>query len=287
MKSTSLPGFSWWLESMKRMSPGPKRRKGGDALDGRAHPFDGQGFDRRSRLRVDRRDARIELAVGDGARHEARRVAAANLDDAPRPCRAHHRVGGSGVEARKPVLVPARGGRGLRRQSLPDRLRTPQSRLRTRPSLATTDPGICRSTSSAMPSSMSSSCSGSWWNTHRRFAPASRHRRTPLPRRVSPPGVGLVLGIGVHAVVDHEIGARDQFEDVAVRRAGNMLGVGEVAQRAAGVIDAIAGRAVRMVERGGAHGDVRRRLERLAGPELAVLHACGIPAAAPEKAATS
>ena len=110
-KSTSLPGFSWWLESMKRMSPGPSAGKAATRWTGvRTHSM--RGFDRRSRLRVDRRDARIELAVGDGARHEARRVAAANLDDAPRPCRAHHRVGGSGVEARKPVLVPARG-RGL------------------------------------------------------------------------------------------------------------------------------------------------------------------------------
>src|SRR5688500_16122812 len=57
-----------------------------------------------------------------------------------------------------------------------------------------------------------------------------------LPRRVSPAGVGLVLGVGVHTVVNHVVGARDQFQDIAVERAGHMLRIGEVAHRAASII---------------------------------------------------
>src|SRR5262245_6283838 len=94
-----------------------------------------------------------------------------------------------------------------------------------------------------------------------------------LPGRMPPADVGLVLGVGVHAVVDHQIGAGDQLEDVAVGRAGHVLGVGEVAERAPAMLDAVAGRAVGMVEHRGAHRDVRRRAQRLARLELAVLHA--------------
>src|SRR6185503_10866030 len=40
-----------------------------------------------------------------------------------------------------------------------------------------------------------------------------------LPGRMAPADVGVVLGVGIHAVVDHEVRTRDQAEDVAVGRA--------------------------------------------------------------------
>ena len=112
--STSLPGLSWWLESMNRMSPSPSGGNGRDALNRGCEPFDGQASQTCARLRIDGGDARVEPAVGDRAGEEARRVAGADLDDAPRAQAAHHGVGGGGVEARKPVLVPARRGRRRR-----------------------------------------------------------------------------------------------------------------------------------------------------------------------------
>src|SRR5687767_7189710 len=39
-----------------------------------------------------------------------------------------------------------------------------------------------------------------------------------LPGRMSPADIGVVLGVGVHAVVDHQVGAGDQLEDAAVGR---------------------------------------------------------------------
>jgi hypothetical protein len=77
-------------------------------FDVRLQPFHLQAADRGARPRIDRGDFRVEAAVGHRAGEEARRMPGAHLDDAPRARAAHHRVGGCGVEARKPVLVPAR-----------------------------------------------------------------------------------------------------------------------------------------------------------------------------------
>jgi hypothetical protein len=92
-----------------------------------------------------------------------------------------------------------------------------------------------------------------------------------LPGRVAPGLVAGVFLVGVHRVVDHEVGAGDEPEHVAVGLARHVLGVGEVAQRLAGELDAVAGGAVGMVERRGLHLDARRRTQRLAAREVAVL----------------
>jgi len=94
-----------------------------------------------------------------------------------------------------------------------------------------------------------------------------------LPGRVAPGLEARVFLVGVHAVVDHQVGALDEPEHVAVGLAGHVLGVGEVAKRLAAELDAIAGRAVGMVERRGLQLDARPRAQRLAAREVAVLHA--------------
>ena len=92
-----------------------------------------------------------------------------------------------------------------------------------------------------------------------------------LPGRMAPADVAPVLVVGVHAVVHHEVGARDEAEHVAIHAARHVLSIGDVAERASVVLDAIAGRAVGMIERRGAHGDALARVERFAGVEVAVL----------------
>ena len=54
-------------------------------------------------------------AVAGGARHEAGRMAGADLDDPGRLRLAHEDIERGGVEAGKPVLLPARLGRRRRR----------------------------------------------------------------------------------------------------------------------------------------------------------------------------
>src|SRR5207237_3256566 len=91
-----------------------------------------------------------------------------------------------------------------------------------------------------------------------------------LPGGMPPADVAAVLVVGVHAVVDDEVRAGDQAEDVAIEAAGHVLGIGDVAQRAAVVLDAIAGGAVGMIERRGTHAYAFHRGERIAGVEVAV-----------------
>ncbi len=82
---------------------------------------------RGARRRVDASDLRIETAVGNRPRHEARRMARAHLDDPTRLELADERVGGGGIEAWKPVLVEPRPSPGfkdapkVRRSILDDR----------------------------------------------------------------------------------------------------------------------------------------------------------------------
>src|SRR5688572_10276021 len=94
-----------------------------------------------------------------------------------------------------------------------------------------------------------------------------------LPGRVSPADVRAVLRIGVHAVVDHQVRVLDERKDVAVGRARHVLGVGEIAHRAAVEVDAVAGRPVGMVEGRGAQLNAGSGRERLARLEFSVLHA--------------
>src|SRR5262245_1212883 len=52
-----------------------------------------------------------------------------------------------------------------------------------------------------------------------------------LPGRMSPADVTREFVVGKIAVVDHEVNAVDEPEDVAIELAGTMLGVGDVCDR--------------------------------------------------------
>ena len=88
---------------------------------------------------------------------------------------------------------------------------------------------------------------------------------------MTPPHVtGGPFRIGIHAVVDNQVGARDQSEDVAIGCAGDVLGIGEIAHRAPGELEAVTGRAIGVIQRCGAQRDFWRRVERIAGGEIVV-----------------
>jgi hypothetical protein len=70
---------------------------------------------------------------------------------------------------------------------------------------------------------------------------------------MSPADLALEFLVRISAVVNHQIGALDQTEDIFVGLADDMLRVGDVTQRLAGIFNTIAGRPVGMVERGGAY----------------------------------
>ena len=73
----------------------------------------------RARLRIDRDQLRLEPAIGDRARREPRRVAAADLHHPRRAVPADLRIQHRGIEAAEPVLVPARRRRlGIARDLL-------------------------------------------------------------------------------------------------------------------------------------------------------------------------
>ena len=94
-----------------------------------------------------------------------------------------------------------------------------------------------------------------------------------LPGRVAPADLAEEFLVGVGAVVDQELGALDQAEDVLVGLADDVLGVGDVAHRLAAVLDPVSGRAVGMVERRRANLDARvvGKIERIARFEI---HEC-------------
>jgi hypothetical protein len=79
--------------------------------------------------------------------------------------------------------------------------------------------------------------------------------RALLPGGVAPAHLGPEFLVRVGGVVDHEVGAFDEPEDVGVGLARVMLGVGHVAHRAALGLDPVPGRTVRVVEGGRADGD--------------------------------
>ncbi len=73
-----------------------------------------------------------------------------------------------------------------------------------------------------------------------------------FPGGVAPIAVFGELLVGIGAVVDYQIGALDELQDVAIRLAFQVLGVGDVADRVAAIVDPIAGGPIGMIERGGA-----------------------------------
>jgi hypothetical protein len=84
-----------WLESMNRMVARCQllKRRQATGRHGLRQPFDGQAAQRSARRRVDGEDLRGEAAIADGTRHEAGRMTAADLDDAPWTIPAHDGIG--------------------------------------------------------------------------------------------------------------------------------------------------------------------------------------------------
>ena len=76
-----------------------------------------------------------------------------------------------------------------------------------------------------------------------------------LPGRMAPALVSGIFGVGVARIINHDVGAAAQIDDGLVAAAFVVLGVGDVADRLAAMLDAIAGGAVGMVQRRGAHRD--------------------------------
>ena len=86
-------------------------------------------------------------------------------------------------------------------------------------------------------------------------------RRLAEPGTFGPGGMPPVylageFFVGVGAVVDDQVGAFYEFQDVLVRFPGGMFGIGDQAGRLAAVIDSVTGGAVRMIEQRGAHADI-------------------------------
>src|SRR5208282_6276326 len=98
-------------------------------------------------------------------------------------------------------------------------------------------------------------------------------RRVTKPRALLPGGVtptrkARQLGFRIGRIIDEEVRTLDQPENVRVQLAGDMFGVGDVAECPAAVLDAVAGGAVGMIEGCRANADSGVRLERLAGLEI-------------------
>ena len=77
-----------------------------------------------------------------------------------------------------------------------------------------------------------------------------------------PTTVLLELGVGVRGVVDYEVRVRHQREHSGVRAPRLMLGVRDVRERYAAVLDAVAGRPIGMREALGANREPFSQLER-------------------------
>ena len=69
-----------------------------------------------------------------------------------------------------------------------------------------------------------------------------------LPGRMPPILVRRIFGIGIGGVIDHDIGAIDQAEDIGVAHTRPVLGVRDVGDRLAVIFDPIPGGAVGVVE---------------------------------------
>ena len=76
-----------------------------------------------------------------------------------------------------------------------------------------------------------------------------------LPRRVTPALAAMEGLVGIHRIVDDDIGALHQVEDFLIRRVGVVLGIGQIADRPVVEFNPIAGRIVGVIERRGTNGD--------------------------------
>ena len=85
---------------------------------------------------------------------------------------------------------------------------------------------------------------------------------------MAPTDLGRKPCFGVGRIVDHQIGAIDQFEDVFVGLARYMLRVGDVADRLALELDTVSGGAIGMVKHRRADADLIADLKGFAGVEI-------------------
>ena len=78
-----------------------------------------------------------------------------------------------------------------------------------------------------------------------------------------------VFLVGVSGVVDHQIGAIDEPQHILIGVARTVLGIGDVGGSLAAILDTVAGRAARMVQRAGADRDAGMRVQFFAGSKIA------------------
>ena len=97
----------------------------------------------------------------------------------------------------------------------------------------------------------------------------SRQSNAFLPSGMAPADLGWKFIFRVGRIIDHQIGAIDQVENIFIRLARDMLGIGYVADRLALEFDAVSGRAIGVVEHGGPYADIFAELESFAGVEIA------------------
>src|SRR3954453_4931101 len=96
-----------------------------------------------------------------------------------------------------------------------------------------------------------------------------------LPGRMTPAPAGRVYGLREHAVVDHEVGVLDEAGEVRGRPGVGMLDVADVADAPTQMVEAITGRAARMVQRMGGDRASALEAEVFARLEAMVLEARG------------
>ncbi len=98
-----------------------------------------------------------------------------------------------------------------------------------------------------------------------------RHIAQPgalLPARMAPADAVLILVVRIHPVIDHQIGAFDQVQNILVGLPRGVFRVGQIANRLALVIYPVTGRAIGMIENAGLHFDIRIGMERRSGFEI-------------------
>ena len=97
---------------------------------------------------------------------------------------------------------------------------------------------------------------------------APGERGAGFPCRMAPSLEGRVFRRRVGRVVDEEVGAFDQAENVGVDFAFDMFGIGDIANRPVAPLDPVAGRAVGVVERRGKNGNALAQVEPVAGAKF-------------------
>jgi hypothetical protein len=96
---------------------------------------------------------------------------------------------------------------------------------------------------------------------------------TLLPCRVAPAPILRILLVREGGVVDDDLAAGDELDDACVASVLRVLGIGDVADRAAVEVDPVSRSAARVIENGGSYGHIVVELKGVAGVEVVEPHA--------------